>query len=213
MEEKTEGLLLQTVPYLGQSRILKIFSKKEGLITLFTKKKNLNALGSPFCIGEWAYKKGKGDMDLLQDGSLIDPLLDLRKSFAALSAAGSMAQDILTSQLPAQEALALYELLRSYFKKLPQFIHPEILAISFRLKLLLLEGLLSLKNHCAHCRAPANHLCKGESFCASHAPFPSISFTFAEWQQLHCLAFAQKFSLLQELKMEPSFIKKSYQIE
>ena len=207
-EEKNKGLLLQTIPYLGSSRILKVFTREAGLISLFTKTKNLGSLGSPFCIGEWIYKGGKGDIYTLQDASLIDPLLDLRHSFASISSAGSMAQDILRSQLPEQASPPLYDLLGGYFKKLAQFSQPEILVISFRLKLLLHEGLLSLNTQCTRCAHKALHLSRGESFCLNHSLSTGLTFTQIEWDQLHQLAFASKFSLLNELNIPPSFMEK-----
>lgn len=209
-EAKSQGLLLQAIPYLGTGRILKVFSREAGLISLFTKKKTLGSLASPFCIGEWIYRKRPGgDLYTLQDASLIDPLLGLRHSFHCLSAAGLMAQDILKSQLPIETSPALYDLLCSYFKQLHSFLHPEILSTSFRLKLLLHEGLLSLTKHCSHCPHAALHLSEGESFCSFHAPLPSIEFTQIEWEQLHLLAFASKFSLLHEIQIQPLLIEKS----
>lgn len=208
-ETKSEGLLLQTIPYLGTGRILKIFTRESGLISLFTKKKNLGSLGSPFCIGEWIYKKGSTDLHPLKDASLIHPLLELRTSFHLLSTAGSIAQDILKSQLPITSPHHLYELLISYFKKLPQFKHPEILLISFRLKLLIHEGLLSLNAQCTRCPENAQHLLHGESFCIHHALGRGIEFSQTAWQQLHLLAFASKFSSLEHLSIESSLIEKS----
>lgn len=207
-QEKSVGLLLQTIPYLGTGRILKVFTREAGLISLFTKKKNLGSLASPFCTGEWVYKKGQGDLFSLKDASLIDPLLDLRQSFASISAAGCIAQDILKSQMPEQAVPALYELASSYFKKLSEFAQPEILSMSFRLKLLLHEGLLSLKTQCTSCPEKALHLSQGESFCPNHTSFTSITFTPTEWDQLHLLAFASKFSMLHELKIKSSLTEK-----
>ena len=207
-EEKSAGLLLQTIPYLGSGRILKVFTGQAGLISLFTKKKNLGSMASPFCIGEWVYKKGQRDLYSLKDASLLDPLLGLRQSFAAISAAGSIAQDILKSQMPDEAAAPLYELACSYFKKLSEFTQPEILSTSFRLKLLLHEGLLSLKPHCTSCSEKALHLSQGESFCPNHASFKGVPFSEGEWGQLHLLAFASKFSLLRELRIKPSLIEK-----
>jgi len=208
-KEKSEGLLLQSIPYLGKSYILKVFTQQMGLISLFTKRKIPGSLTTTFCIGEWVYQKKLGDMYTLYDASLIDPLLDLRQSFACLSSAGRIAQDVLQSQLPHQGIHPLYELLCSYFKKIPQFSHPEILSVSFRLKLLIYEGLLSLKKQCSHCTNEACYLSGGESFCLSHAPLAGIAFTAEEWNQLHLLAFTLRFSILQELEMKASLLEKS----
>jgi DNA repair protein RecO len=208
VEKVSQGLLLQAIPYLGSGRILKVFTRKEGLISLFTKTRKLGSLGSPFCIGEWVYQDGSKDLYKLKDASLVDPLLDLRTSFEAISSAGLIAQEILKSQLPSPTSPLLYELLIKYFKKLSQFTNPEILPLSFRCKLLLYEGLLSLKNTCAHCANPALCLFRGESFCPDHAPITAAIFTPLEWEQLLLLTWAPQFSLLQALEIKPPLIKK-----
>jgi DNA repair protein RecO (recombination protein O) len=207
-EEKSIGILLQAIPYLGQGRILKVFTKDFGLITLFTKKKNLGSLTSPFCIGEWVYKKGLSDLYTLKDASLIDPLLPLRSSFAHLSCAGQIAQEILKSQLSSQKAEALYELLSCYFKQIHYFENPQVLSMSFRLKLLLHEGLLSIQSQCSRCEEMANHLSEGESFCLIHAKVNSVAFSKEEWDQLELMTFAQKFSLLQKVEVDTALIEK-----
>jgi len=203
--EKSPGVLLQTIPYLGRQKILKVFMPEGGLVSLIVKSAHpsWNALTSPFCIAEWVYKKGQKEIYPLKDGSLSDGLLELRQNYEALLAAGSMAQDLIRTQLPSKSAPALYELFCVYLKKLIQFEKPAILAASFRLKLLQHEGLLSLQTGCTLCPSPAFHLHRGESFCLSHAPFPGILFTQEEWETLQVLSFARQFSILQSLNSIP----------
>jgi DNA repair protein RecO len=202
-EEKSHGVLLQSIPYLGRKCILKIFTPENGLISLMANPSKGTALTTPFCIAEWVYKKGNREIHTFTDGSLIDGLLPLKQNYATLVSAGAMAKDLLQSQLPAKGAKDLYELLCVYFKKLPTFSHPEILAASFRLKLLLHEGLLSLEAGCSLCGAPALYLSQGESYCPAHAPLSGQVFTPSEWTQLQQLAFARQFSALQEIDKAP----------
>ncbi|MES2274211.1 MAG: DNA repair protein RecO [Chlamydiota bacterium] len=195
-EEMSQGVLLQTIPYLGRQKILKVFMPEEGLVTLIAKSANPSwtAFTTPFCIAEWVYKKGQKEIHTLKDGSLIDGLLELRQTYPILTQAGLMAQDLLRSQLPAKSAKNLYDLFCAYLKKLTFFSEPEILTASFRLKLLLHEGLLSLQNECCLCQAPASHLFQGESYCLKDASFLGITFTADEWNQLCLLAFGRQFS-------------------
>lgn len=204
--DKTPGILLQAIPYLGRQKILKVFTPGEGLLSLMAKsaKPSWTALTSPFCIAEWVYRKGQKEIHALQDGSLLDSLLELRQNYEALTAAGAIAQDLLKTQLPGKQAPALYELLTAYLKKLAQFPKPAHLAASFRLKLLLHEGLLSLNDTCASCAAPALHLHEGQSYCHFHAPFPGVTFTPEEWESLHLLAYSRKFSSLEQLPSPPT---------
>lgn len=207
MEEKSLGLLLQVIPYLGRERILKVFTQEGGLITLMSKKPTHSSL-IPFCIAEWVYKKRSGDIYPLIDGSLFDPLLSLRQSYTTLTTAGSIAQDLLRSQLPAKGARELYSLLCSYFGRLSTFENPSILAASFRLKLLLHEGLLALRSSCTMCHEEASVLAQGESLCEAHAPLIALFFSKNEWQTLHQLTFAKRFSLLQRVELSPSLAEK-----
>ena len=198
MRTKSQGILLQAIPYLGKGRIFKIFTEDAGLITLIAKKPSL-ALLSPFCIAEWLYQKKQSEIFTLTECSLTDSLDGLRQSYAAITAAGSMAQDLLRTQLPGKTSPALYKLLSCYLKKILIFDHPTILAASFRLKLLLHEGLLALQSSCSHCNEEACYLIQGESVCSSHASSQAIGFTVPEWEILHCLTFAKQFSQLQQI--------------
>lgn len=210
MEEKTEGVLLCSIAYLGNQRILKILTPETGLITLLAKKKDPSwtALTTPFCTAEWIYKKGREEIHLLKDGSLLDPFPLLRQNYETLLAAGSMAQDLLRSQFPSKRSADLYNLLLAYWKKLPSFPRPETLAASFKLKLLLGEGVLALQRECSLCKAKASCLSQGESYCPTHAPPMHLSFSSPEWEILQTLAFGRQFSLFEGLFPLPSVLEK-----
>ena len=144
MHEKFQGLLLQSTPYLNGAKILKVFSAENGLTSLIAKsveKKGWSSLTTPFCIAEWVIKKGRSDLHTLQDAHLLDPLSILKQDFTLLSTAGEIAQELIRSQLPSKRGGELYPLTLAYLKKLP--LSPATLLASFRLKLLLWEGLLS----------------------------------------------------------------------
>jgi DNA repair protein RecO (recombination protein O) len=195
--KKSHGILLQALPYLGNGRILKVFSEVEGLITLMAK--NKPALSSPFCIAEWVYRKGRSEIFTLTEGSLLDPLIELRDSYENLTAAGSIAQDLLKTQMAAKPTPHLYALLSSYLKKISSFKNPSILALSFRLKVMIHEGLLTLSSICSHCKENASLFSQGESVCLTHASPRAFSFSPTEWETLLCLALTRKFSLLEPL--------------
>ncbi len=133
---KTTGLLLQSIPYLGQKKILKVLTPEQGLLSFFAKKSAL----TPFCLAEWVYFKSHKEVHSLRDTTLLDSLLELRQDYSTLTAAGAIVQDLLRTQLPNKKAP--FALVCAYLKKLP--LNPPLLAASFRLKLLHHEGLLSL---------------------------------------------------------------------
>ena len=171
MSITTLGLLLQEVPYLGKRKILKIFSPEYGLCTLFASKISF----APFCLAEWVFGKTAKEMSPLKDAKLIDPLLHLRENYSILTAAGAIAKDLLQTQMPNKGAPELFELALYYFKNLPSA--PDVLSASFRLKLLLHEGLLSKD--------------------------PDPTFTEEEWQQVQILAFSRKLPIIQSVHTPP----------
>ena len=203
MEEKTQAIILQAIPYLGKSRILKAFSREFGMLSFICKKSSLASL-SPFCLADCTYNKRASELYTLSDGSSLDSLIELRQSYKTLMTAGTIAQDLLQSQLPGKAAPALYDLLYCYFKKLPDFANPSILSSSFRLKLLLHEGLLSLKKTCSQCDSKASALQDGESVCTTHASLPSFIYQEDDWQVIHLLAFARQFAPLQQIQPSSS---------
>lgn len=132
---QTQGLLLQSIPYLGKKKLLRVLSQEHGLITLFSQKETL----APFCFAEWVYRASLRDIHPLQEASLIDPLSDLRKCYTTLTAAGHIAQTLLATQFPAKPAPLALSL--AFLRKLP--LNPTLLSAAFHVKLLLHEGLFS----------------------------------------------------------------------
>lgn len=171
MSHSTPGLLLQRVPYLGKKQILKVFTPEQGLLSFFVHSAKLH----PFCLAEWIYRDTHKEMLPLEDSSLIDPLLHLKDTYETLSAAGLIAQDLLRTQFPGKKAPELFELTLLYLRKLP--LCPDLLAASFRLKVLLYEGLLTRE--------------------------PDLAFSPEEWEQLETLAFARNISMIQKLRGAP----------
>lgn len=211
-EKKTEGLLLQAIPYLGDCKILKVLTASDGLVSLMAKKKSLHSLTNPFLIAEWVYAKGKGEIHALKDASLCHDFSHLRANYSMISAAGILAQDLLKSQHPEKNGKGPYALAVSFFQKLPESLSYSAMIASFRLKLLLHDGLLGLENQCAHCTEAPLFLSGGESLCKNHAGAYSIPFSKDEWEKLCHLAFARQFTLLQKTTLEKQLEGKIEQI-
>ena len=67
MQEKIKGITLKATVFKENSRIIQVFSKDLGIISILikrisSKKTNLLSLSSPFCYGEFILKKSKGDI-------------------------------------------------------------------------------------------------------------------------------------------------------
>jgi len=185
---KAEGIVLKTLDYKESERIITLFTPHEGIISVIVKrlskkKPHLINLTSPLCRAEVLYRRGKSDLCLFLDGTILDLNLPLRKSYSTLQLGGKMLRAISLSQFPGKPAPLLYKLLLFYLKELPDFPDPEILWASFQLKLLKHEGLLFISKTCAKCqRNPAISLDEGESRCSTCSNAPS--FTEEEWKVL-----------------------------
>ena len=213
MDLRSQGLLLHSFPYLESHRILKIFTPDQGLITLMarfaaSKKSRLSALSTPFLLGEWVYTQDKREIHTLKDGTPLDDFAQLKDDYERLAAAGQIAQDLLKTQMPGKEAPLLFNLAVSYFRRFSQAPTPAMLAASFRLKLLVLEGLIHPAPSCAQCDEPATELFAGEGFCRPHAPPGSLSLTQQESRAFHTLAASRSFSDLMAVENSPSLAKK-----
>jgi DNA repair protein RecO (recombination protein O) len=182
-EEKTEGIVLRSFPYRENERILTVFTQDSGLISLIVKRlsSSLLSLASPFCRSEFIYRKGKTDLFRFLDGTPIDYHLFLRDKLSHLDSASALAQGILSSQMPLKPAPALYALLLSYLKHLPQFAQPAPLLSSFYLKTLLHEGLFS----------------------TDHTPFST-----EEEQVVHELILCKQFLELEKCAVSPELADK-----
>jgi DNA repair protein RecO (recombination protein O) len=197
-EEKSEGIVLRSLDFKERQKIITVFTLESGVISLIFKSAagSFVPLTTPFCHAEFIYTKGRGDLFRFQDGSLIDPHLKLRQGLRHLNAAGELTNLIYTSQLPGAPSPVLYSLFLSFFKQIPSFEDPTALILSFRLKMLKVEGRLALTSHCSHCSKAALILQKGESLCPAHAPSHLHRFSPDHWEILHKLAHARNFDEL-----------------
>ena len=66
---QTQGIVLTSYPFKEKDRIIKVFTKDKGLISLIikglsSKRSNLLALSSNFCMQEFVYRIGKSEIFL-----------------------------------------------------------------------------------------------------------------------------------------------------
>jgi DNA repair protein RecO (recombination protein O) len=212
MEDKTLGIVLRSLDYRENQRIITLFTPL-GLISLIVKRiqrrsSHLLTLTTLFCEGEFLFKKGRSDLYAFIDGSVIDVHLPLRDQLASLQAAGSLGQALLASQFAGRGSPELYQLFRCYLKQIPTFSAPRTLIASFQLKLLAHDGLLSLTPECNRCSTKASRLAQGESLCAAHHVEHALSFSTEEWNLLLLLHDAKQLSVLRALNPSPPLLQK-----
>jgi DNA repair protein RecO (recombination protein O) len=205
--EKFRAIVLQSTPFQEKSKIIKIFSKEMGIISVIVKnisQKNsfLNVITSVFSEIEIICKKTNSDLFIYKEASLINDFLFLRDNLLNLTSACDMAKAILKTQFFQKSAEPLYDLFISYLKKVKDFENPKILSNSFCLKVLIFEKMLFPSLNCNSCKeAEATHIFNGESFCKNHAPKYSFSFTKEEFLKIMILLSSKKFSELQQIEL------------
>lgn len=239
-ENRTEGIILKSLEHRDNTRIITLFSRDCGIISLIVKgvsRKNPQklALTTPLSEVEMVFRKGHSELLAFIDGSILDEHFPLRSSYRSLCAAGELSKSILQSQWPGKPSPALYDLFRAFLKQIPSFdclpLAPlsltqethltslmdndplSFLTAVFQFKLLIHEGLIALSPHCTQCHQPSCTLYQGESVCALHRPLHTACLPPNLWDLLLTIHFCKQFSQLSTLSRDPlliSYIRKTF---
>ncbi|MGA8164700.1 MAG: DNA repair protein RecO [Waddliaceae bacterium] len=209
---RTEGVIIHALDFRDDDKILTVFSPDNGLIKLLMKRVYAGRRASPPVTApltrcEFIYKTRKNGLLLCQETSIIDQQLILRRHLKTLEVACELLQLIKMSQFPNKPAPQLYDLLIRYFRSIPHFSFPEVLAASFRLKLLRHEGLFGIATICHVCHAPLTdrYLAMGESFCRQHTPSHALFFSQEEIVLVKHLACCRTLTELQQFPCHSDF--------
>ncbi len=193
--KKTEGVILKIVPYLDSAKIIKIFTKDLGIISVWDKKKKPCFSLSPLVHAEFSLKKKEtSDFFFLQDHTFLSAFEGIRRELSLIKAFSHMAKGIFFLQ---REDSQLFSLFLFLLKKLEKGKNPSAIIASFYIKMLHHEGLLHLNKTCLRCENKASSLHKGESLCKSHSP--NAGFSHSDWQALFTLLSAKQFSEIESL--------------
>ena len=138
--EKTTAITLKTIPYKENSKILKLFSKDHGIISviinnLSSKKNNFFKLASVFTISEIDLKKSSSEIFNVKDCDILDENLFLRSNLQYIKTASYMINAILSSYYYKTNSLKIFFLIQNYIKNIP--LNQNALYLSFLLKILL----------------------------------------------------------------------------
>lgn len=212
--EKTQCITLQSIPYKERQSIISVYTKDQGIISLIIKgisekKTAFLSLNTPFCLADIIYRKGRSDIYLLHDATILDENLLLRKDLSFINSAYILAKAILDSQMPHKKAYSLYALLDTYLKKIPFTSSQEGLIISFLLKLLKHEGLINLSQKCNLCNETASFIFKGECLCPQHASMHAHDFSMEEFKNMEELSNVKTFSELDNIACSSNLKEKT----
>lgn len=208
-----EGIVLKAIDFRERQRIVTIFTPDEGLITVFISRispknpERIN-LSTPLTRADWQVKVRKNDLWSLQDASILDLHLPLRQNFDRLQAARLMIERVLKTQLPHKPAPKLYALFKTFLKSLTTTENPALLELTFALKLMRHEGLLSLSANCSSCEKNLSfHFAFGENFCTSCAPPNATALTPDQWKQMMKLLSMRSFKNLEAEPLEKTLLE------
>ena len=209
MEHKRSlGIVLHSFPFRDYDQILTVFTKDYGLLKLIIKggrsrRRGMHALLEPLTEAEFIFKIGKSELFSCYDASLVDLHLPIRQSLNTLKSACALIQAIHRSQLPGLPKPKLYALTKLYLERIQTTKNPDILVSSFYLKVLHYEGLLHLTDQCSVCGNALEErvLVAGQSYCPTHAPFPTESITSSEAALLSLLLSTRSFAEIEMMEL------------
>ena len=130
---KTEGIVLKEIPLGENGKVLTLFTKDYGKVSVAAKgvKKpgsSLVQLSQLFAYSELELYKGNSSLYTLTGGTLIEPFYGLSEDYDRIAAAGKMAVlllKVIQENLPDEETLSLF-LNSLYFintgKREPEFV-------------------------------------------------------------------------------------------
>lgn len=162
--QTSQGIILQVIPFRDYDQIITLFTPDRGVLKVVfngsrSKRQAVQGICLPLTLVECTYQEKNSELFKCQEMQLVDANHQLRQGLACLEAACEMLQIIRFSQLVGKPAPLLYQLLIYYLKHLPQAPDPVSLIASFKLKILLHDGLVYFPLKCAECQAPIFEAC------------------------------------------------------
>lgn len=207
----TKGIVLKSFPFRNHDFIFTVFTHDQGKLTFLikgSKKKPVQALCSPLNHVEITYRETKGEMWACEGLTIMHNFANLRTQFSRLDSACDMLHSLYTSQEMGKSAPLLYQLLLSFLNKMTDSSCPETLALSFRLKLLKHEGLLTFPLHCFSCQTNVHTECfywRAQFFCSQHAPPYAGYFSTSEMDLCRHLTLCRQHSDLINVSLSRQF--------
>lgn len=199
--QHTEGIILQSIPFQDRHQILTLFTYDVGILKIFYRgtgsaKGAVQGLWAPLTVVEVVYRERDREILPCHEIAQIDSNHFLRQDLLFLEVAADLLRTIALSQIIAKPAPLVYRLLRHYMSRISQAPDPWALALSFQLKVLNHEGLISLPFTCHVCESPITsdgYTRYSHWFCPAHQSPEGIQWTEEEVLLTYHLATCRHF--------------------
>lgn len=157
MLNKWEGIILRTFPYGESNKIVTLFTREAGKITVMARgakkpRSRLGAVTQPFTYGAFLIRKGRG-MGTLSQGEPIESMRHIREVLEATAYASYIVElvDRLTEE--NERMAGIYDLLLEALQAINEGFDPEAIALFVEWKMLPVAGIHPILHECANCRA------------------------------------------------------------
>ena len=157
MIEKVEGIILSTTPYKESSKIINLYTKKYGLISLIAKganrlKSNLRALTLNYTYGYFYIYYKENKLSLVTQIDLIDSFSFIKNDIILISYMTYLC-DLTKQILKEGNDEELYDNLINSIKKINEGLDPLIITNIFEIKALDYLGVSPNLDSCVICNS------------------------------------------------------------
>lgn len=187
-EWKTEGILLERIPYQERHFITTFLTLDQGIHRFFIAKKKGEPLDPLTCL-EVICQSSKSGSWRVVDSYRIETFQALRSSFQTLMLAGKLAKALLMTQMEGKPSETLYILFKRYLIRMGMSLNPGALGTSFLLKLMRYEGGLFLSE---------------KELIGANGP---LSFPELSLEEIQLLLFSRHFEEIEKVAVQPEAFK------
>ena len=159
---KTEGIVISETNYSESSKIIQIFTKDYGIISVMSKgcrniKSKLRGISNKLTYANFDISYKKDGMSTLVDGSNIDTLRNIITNIEKITYLAYIL-DLTTQVYKHSNSNKIYSILISIIKKLNEDYDPDVLTFIYELKLLEFLGIKPNVDECSICGNTKNIL-------------------------------------------------------
>ncbi|MBU0687126.1 MAG: DNA repair protein RecO [Candidatus Margulisbacteria bacterium] len=162
---KVEAINLKTTPFAEQDKLLTVFSKEKGKLSVIAKgaRRPSSKFGGRceiFAYNHLLIAKGKS-LDILSQAETIETFQKVRDNPSAFMVAAYLARVVNSFLEEAAVNRSLFEVLLGCLKLFQAGVDPQFVATVFEIKFAAVEGFTPILDRCSHCgrkvkKAPQN---------------------------------------------------------